>query len=654
MSTTAPEPARTLLARYLETQEPNDLFAAFGAAKDALSSTPQRTDYIAHVSTLADVMFAYFDLTGGFSVIDCAVEMRRRDAALTGGESSGETWALRHPSWQGGTFSRALSDPVWTLHHPDGRRSQIWKDWTAWNGEGWPMGWQVRRPDGVTIELGEDQWGDSWQLDPAGQQPDADEPAELPPVEALLGRAAMLRDEFLQTGDAGALEESLRVARAAVERAQDAGPLRQVALDTAAASAQDWFRATGDVDVLREAASYARLAVDDPEILALNRGTALNTLATVHQSLYVATGDRAELAEAIEVGRQATAAARDANGWSISAINLVAALGDWHDSTEERGALEEALELARRVVEETPGSHPRRPGRLNTYGNVLTSWFEETGDPSVLDRAVSVHREALRRADPDEVDYGSILNNLGNALHAQARVAGDREALREAVELRRGAVTRTPPQNVARLAHLKNLAVALEEWRDTSGDHSVDDELTRTMREIETLEPGETQPTERTAMSGIPRELAYAFAGGTKWKKAFAEIPDDSAIRLAGMAEWIGVTGYDKGSDRVYYMVTERGLHVGQQGSGGGFFGSGSHVDHFLPREEIVGLDTDFTEVIQFDGRDSSRVIIRLNDVFSQLSERGMVNMPAVARMEALANALGWPYERQPAPNTTG
>jgi hypothetical protein len=28
--------------------------------------------------------------------------------------------------------------------------------------------------------------------------------------------------------------------------------------------------------------------------------------------------------------------------------------------------------------------------------------------------------------------------------------------------------------------------------------------------------------------------------------------------------------------------------------------------------------------------------------------------MPAVAQMEALANELGWRYERQPAPNTTG
>jgi hypothetical protein len=154
-------------------------------------------------------------------------------------------------------------------------------------------------------------------------------------------------------------------------------------------------------------------------------------------------------------------------------------------------------------------------------------------------------------------------------------------------------------------------------------------------------------------MSGVPRELAYAFAGGTKWKKAFAAIADDSPILLAGMAEWIRVTTYDKKSDRVYYMVTERGLHVGQQGAGGGLFGGGSYIDHFLPRDEIIGLDTDFTQAIEFDARDGSRVILWLNDVFSQLGDRGMVQMPAIAQMEALANALGWRYDRQPASDTT-
>jgi len=182
-SSVGPDEARALLDRYLGTREPGDLFAAFGSAKTALAATPPESHaYVERVRTLADVMFAYFDLTGGFSVIDCAIEMRRREALLTEAVDSGAMWALQHPSWRGGTFSRAVTDDDWTLHHPDGRRSQIRKDWSSWCGEGWPMGWQVRRPDGVMVELEEEQWGDSWQLDPTGPPPPAAEPSEVPPV----------------------------------------------------------------------------------------------------------------------------------------------------------------------------------------------------------------------------------------------------------------------------------------------------------------------------------------------------------------------------------------------------------------------------------------------------------------------------------------
>jgi hypothetical protein len=650
MSSTGHDSPQALLDRYRETQDPDDLFAAFGSATDALAATAQECpEYVSRVRMLADVMFVYFDLTGGFSVIDCAVEMRRREIAFTGRDDSAGAWAIRHPDWDGGTFSRALRDDAWTLHHPDGRRSQVWKDWTAWNGEGWPMGWQVRRPDSVVIELPEEQWGDSWGHDPAGAPQTSAEP-ELPPVEALLGHAARLRERFLQTGDADTLEESLRVARAAVERTSAGEPLRSIALDTAAASAQDWFGLTGDLDALREAARYAHLALDDSQLHEVNRGTVLNTLAAVHQRLYAATGDQAELGQAIEVGRQAAAAARDPDGWAISAINLVAALDDWFGITAEPSALDDAIDLARRVVDETPDEHPRKPGRLNTYGNVLMTRFESEGQTATLDDVISVRREAMHLADPDEVDYASILNNLGNALHARFRLTGDREALREAVELRKEAVVRTPPGSVSRLAHLKNLVTALDEWRTESGDQSADAERERIGQEIREIDPNWPEPPiKETIMSGVPRELAYAFAGGTKWKKAFAEIADDSPIALAGMAEWVRVTTFERASDRVYYMVTARGLHVGQQGQGGGFFGGGSYVDHFLPREEIIGLDTDFTDVIQFDARDDSRVILCLDDVFSQLGQGGMVHMPAVAQMEALAESLGWRYDRQPA-----
>ena len=75
-------------------------------------------------------------------------------------------------------------------------------------------------------------------------------------------------------------------------------------------------------------------------------------------------------------------------------------------------------------------------------------------------------------------------------------------------------------------------------------------------------------------------------------------------------------------------------------------------VDHFLARDEIVGMDTDFTNVIEFHARDGSKVIIWIGYATMQLQAQGMQQqIPAVAQMEAIAAALGRAYERQPAAN---
>jgi hypothetical protein len=148
-------------------------------------------------------------------------------------------------------------------------------------------------------------------------------------------------------------------------------------------------------------------------------------------------------------------------------------------------------------------------------------------------------------------------------------------------------------------------------------------------------------------MTGIARELARSFASVTKWKQAFAAIEDSSPILVAGMAESIAVTGFEKESDRVYYMATERGLHVGQQTPSSGFFRGTAYVDHFLPREMIIGFDTDFINTIQFDASDGTRMWF--SDIFSQLNGSGVEHLPAIAQGEMLARALGWPLERRPA-----
>jgi hypothetical protein len=158
------------LARFKETGEEDALFEAFRNATAALSRC-NRADpsYPVELSALVDVMFVYFGHMGHFAVLDCAVEMTRRAHSYGVTTPDGGPWRVRHPEWPGGHFTRRIDDSAWILRHPDGRVSYVSKDWDAWNGDGWPMGWDVRRPDDVVVHLEEEQWGDDWHLMPKSE-----------------------------------------------------------------------------------------------------------------------------------------------------------------------------------------------------------------------------------------------------------------------------------------------------------------------------------------------------------------------------------------------------------------------------------------------------------------------------------------------------
>ncbi len=136
---------------------------------------------------------------------------------------------------------------------------------------------------------------------------------------------------------------------------------------------------------------------------------------------------------------------------------------------------------------------------------------------------------------------------------------------------------------------------------------------------------------------------------GTKWRDAFLAMADHSPALVAGMAETISTTEFRESSSFVYYLVTEAGIHVGQKQPGGGFFARTQHVDHFVPRGEIVGIDTDFDYLLELDVRGERRVLLFLYDGSPQLTGQGSRQVSAVAQAELIANALGWDFERRPA-----
>ena len=136
------------------------------------------------------------------------------------------------------------------------------------------------------------------------------------------------------------------------------------------------------------------------------------------------------------------------------------------------------------------------------------------------------------------------------------------------------------------------------------------------------------------------RQLASTFAID-KWSKAFASISDDTETLVAGLLRWALVTTNKEKAERVYYMVTAAGLHVGQQEGKGGMFGGKSAVDYFLARDSIVGSDTDHQGVVDFHLADGTKVIMVFADGFPQHADHHAQDQPAAAQAATVAAALG-------------
>jgi hypothetical protein len=143
-------------------------------------------------------------------------------------------------------------------------------------------------------------------------------------------------------------------------------------------------------------------------------------------------------------------------------------------------------------------------------------------------------------------------------------------------------------------------------------------------------------------MADLDRQLASSFAID-KWSKTFASIGDDSETLVAGMLRWALVTTYKENAERTYYMVTGAGLHVGQLEGKGGMFGGKKGVDYFLPRDSIVGSDSDHQGVVDFHLADGTKVILVFDDIFPQHAEHQMQQKPAAEQAATVGAALGWP-----------
>jgi tetratricopeptide (TPR) repeat protein len=270
-------------------------------------------------------------------------------------------------------------------------------------------------------------------------------------------RAAVLNNLAATLVD-GPAEETLREAVELLDealRASSTSELRAAALRNRSEALRRLYEVTGEESALRQAIESAELAH------ALDASAVALSLALRRE--FDRTGAAEHLQRAIGLLREATQAEPPGVSQARALHLLGAALLDRHADTADTVALDEAVEVIRRAVEQLPEDHPDRANHLNSLGTALLRRFDRTGIRPVLTDAVDALRAAVDATPVSDPQRAGKLRNLGNAL---SRIAYSDEV----VGLLREAATLAQPGSFEESSFWNDLGIALRERFDRDGD----------------------------------------------------------------------------------------------------------------------------------------------------------------------------------------
>ncbi|MGH3249846.1 MAG: CHAT domain-containing protein, partial [Trebonia sp.] len=228
--------------------------------------------------------------------------------------------------------------------------------------------------------------------------------------------------------------------------------------------------------------------------------------------LYEVTGDRGLLEEAVTMARKLVRAMPASSPDRPTVLtNLAEHLARLSAATGgDRGLLEEATEVARDLVRTTPTSRLARHLALGYLENRLADLYMATGDRGVLEEAVEVGREAIRAMPAASADRPDHLNNLANRLASLYEATDERGLLEEAVAVAREAVRAMPASSTERPTYLNNLANHLAVLYEATGNGGVLDEAVAVAREAAQSTPASS--TDRPGnLSNLANRLASLY-----------------------------------------------------------------------------------------------------------------------------------------------
>ena len=123
--------------------------------------------------------------------------------------------------------------------------------------------------------------------------------------------------------------------------------------------------------------------------------------------------------------------------------------------TGDRAGLDDAIDLLRQIIKNTPLDEPDRAGRLSNLSVALGLRYTESGQQADIDDCLAAAREAIATARPDDKDATMYRANLFGAEQNRWQRTRDPAALDELIEAGRAAVAAAPP-GYAKLTSLQS------------------------------------------------------------------------------------------------------------------------------------------------------------------------------------------------------
>jgi tetratricopeptide (TPR) repeat protein len=239
-----------------------------------------------------------------------------------------------------------------------------------------------------------------------------------------------------------------------------------------------YFQCSGDVAALDEALNFDRIVLDMLPFGDPGRPSSLASLARTLTVYYEAFGVVALLNEGIEMMKEAIQQDIDAESDKdpIDACSqLIHMLSLRYKASGDHEILDDAVRIARIVLEACTDAHPLRGKAYTNLSVLLMLKYESLGDIGILEEAIIFSRTAVNLAE-EAPDKAIWLNNLAAALGLLYEAKGDTTLLDEIVVLENIARDLRPSGHPCHLTACTNLANARKAQYDTLGSYALLDE----------------------------------------------------------------------------------------------------------------------------------------------------------------------------------